>query len=280
MLFPKTTLNCNGQLLSLATPLVMGILNLTPDSFYDGGRLLNESAILRKVEQMLDDGANIVDIGGMSSRPGAKIIDAKEELNRVIKPIQLIVKSFPNVIISIDTVRAEVARAAVQEGASIINDISAGKIDPNFYQTVADLGVPYVLMHMKGIPENMQQETVYEDLNLEILDFFIKEIEKLRLLGIKDIIIDPGFGFGKSIEQNYHLLKNIHIFKILELPILAGISRKSMIYKFLNISPDEALNGTTALNMVALQQGAKILRVHDVKEAVQTVQLFLKLDCD
>jgi len=278
MLFPKITLNCRGTLVSLAHPIVMGILNLTPDSFYDGGKLKGDTSILRQAEKMLKDGAKILDIGGMSSRPGAKIIDTSEELKRTIGPITLITKAFPEAIISIDTVRSIVAKEAVEAGASIVNDISAGKIDADFYQTVADLSVPYVLMHMKGTPEDMQSKTEYEDISLEVLDFFIKEVGKLRELGVKDIILDPGFGFGKTIDHNYQLLNKIHAFRMLDLPILAGISRKSMIYKYLDTTPELALNGTSILNMVALQQGAKILRVHDVKEAVETVKLFLQVE--
>jgi len=278
MLFPKITLNCKGTLLNLANPIVMGILNLTPDSFYDGGKFKGGISILHQAEKMLKEGAKILDIGGMSSRPGAKIIDANEELKRTIKPITLIAKTFPEAIISIDTVRSVVAKEAVGAGASIVNDISAGKIDADFYQTVADLSVPYVLMHMKGTPETMQSQTEYEDISLEVLDFFIKEVGKLRELGIKDIILDPGFGFGKTIDHNYQLLNKIHAFRMLDLPILAGVSRKSMIYKYLETTPDYALNGTSVLNMVALQQGAKILRVHDVKEAVETVKLFEQVE--
>lgn len=278
MLFPKITLNCNGQLLSLETPIVMGILNLTPDSFFDGGQYQNEKQLLNRVEKMLAEGAKIIDIGGMSSRPGAEIIDEAEELKRVIQPIDLIIKKFPQTIISIDTIRSGVAKAAVEAGASIVNDISAGRLDADLYTTVAKLGVPYILMHMKGQPKNMQEQAAYESVNLEVLDFFIEEVGKLRELGIKDIILDPGFGFGKSITHNYELLQKLHTFQILDLPILAGISRKSMIYKLLETTPAEALNGTTALNMVALQQGAKILRVHDVKEAVETIQLYLQLN--
>lgn len=278
MLFPKITLNCKGQLLSLEKPIVMGILNVTPDSFYDGGQYTANSSILQQAEKMLTSGAKIIDIGGMSSRPGAKIIDTPEELKRVIPAIEQIIKAFPDTIISIDTIRSEVAKVAIEAGASIINDISAGKLDTNFYQTVADLDVPYILMHMLGKPENMQDKPVYEDITLTILDFFIKEVGKLRKLGVKDIILDPGFGFGKTIDHNYQLLQKMHTFQILDLPILAGISRKSMIYKLLGTTPQAALNGTTALNMVALQQGAKILRVHDVQEAVETINLYLQLE--
>ncbi len=278
MLFPKITLNCKGQLLSLEKPIVMGILNVTPDSFYDGGQYTANSAILQQAEKMLTAGAKIIDIGGMSSRPGAEIIETEEELRRVIPAIEAIIKLFPDTIISIDTIRSAVAKAAVEAGASMINDISAGKLDDNFYQTVADLNVPYILMHMLGKPKNMQDKPAYEDISLTVLDFFIKEVGKLRELGIKDIILDPGFGFGKTIDHNYQLLNNMHTFQILDLPILAGISRKSMIHKFLAITPQRALNGTTALNMIALQQGAKILRVHDVQEAVETVKLYLQLE--
>lgn len=278
MLFPKMTLNCKGSLLSLENPIVMGIINLTPDSFYDGGKLKGGISILQQAEKMLTDGAKILDIGGMSSRPGAKIIDSEAELKRTIKPISLIAKTFPDAIISIDTVRSIVAKEAIAAGASIVNDISAGKIDADFHETVANLSVPYILMHMKGTPENMQSNVEYEDISLEVLDFFIKEVGKLRELGIKDIILDPGFGFGKTIDHNYQLLNKIHAFKMLDLPILAGISRKSMIYKYLETTAEFALNGTSVLNMVALQQGAKILRVHDVKEAVETVKLYLQVE--
>ena len=278
MLFPKITLNCKGQLVSLEEPIVMGILNITPDSFFDGGQYTKDDSFLQQTEKMLAEGAKIIDIGGMSSRPGAEIIDTSEELDRVIPVIEKITQYFPNTIISIDTIRSVVAKAAVEAGASIINDISAGKLDEDFYQTVANLDVPYILMHMLGKPKNMQDNPTYEDISLTILDFFIKEVGKLRELGIKDIILDPGFGFGKTIDHNYEILNKLHTFQILDLPILAGMSRKSMIYKFLGTSSQTALNGTTALNMVALQQGAKILRVHDVKEAVETIKLHLLLE--
>jgi len=278
MLEPQTTLNCNGQLVDLSQPIVMGIMNITPDSFYDGGKYKEEASILQNVERMLDEGAHIIDVGGMSSRPGAAIISVEEELNRVIPALDTITKEFPNSLISIDTVRSKVAKEAIQHGASIINDISAGQIEEDFYQTVADLEIPYILMHMQGQPKTMQLQPNYEDVTLEVLDFFIQEIGVLRKLGVKDIIVDPGFGFGKSTAHNFELLKKMHIFKMLDVPILAGISRKSMIYKTLSISPEEALNGTTAMNLVALQQGASILRVHDVKEAIQTIKLFQMLN--
>jgi len=278
MLHPNRTLNCKGQLLSLHRPIVMGILNVTPDSFYDGGYHNNISHALSQVEKMLEAGTSIIDIGGMSSRPGAAIISVEEELQRVLPIIEKVIQQFPKCIISIDTVHAKVAKMAVEAGASIINDISAGSLDEALYATVADLKVPYILMHMKGSPKTMQLAPNYNDVKQEVLDFLIQEVGKLKALGVVDIIIDPGFGFGKKLEDNYDLLKNMHIFQILGLPVLAGISRKSMIYKYLDILPQEALNGTTALNMIALQQGASILRVHDVKEAMQSIRLWEMLE--
>ena len=274
MLYPKLTINCRGKLLSLETPIIMGILNVTPDSFYDGGRFIESNAMLQQVEQMLEEGAAIIDIGGMSSRPGAEVIDVEEEKRRVLPVVEVIVKRFPEAILSVDTVRSEIALKSVARGAHIINDISAGSIDPEMYATVAKLGIPYVLMHMQGRPENMQENPSYEDIIQEVLDFFIGEVGKLRELGVKDIIIDPGFGFGKTLENNYHLLANMHIFGILECPVLTGISRKSMIYKLLDTRAAESLNATSALHMIALQQGSKILRVHDVKAAQEVVKLW------
>lgn len=280
MLVQQTTINCGGKILDLSQPKIMGILNVTPDSFYDGGRLENEQAILFQANKMLKEGADILDVGGMSSRPGAEVIEVEEELKRVIPAIEIIIKNFPKAIISVDTVRSEVARQAVAAGAHIINDISAGQIDEAMYETVADLQVPYILMHMQGQPKTMQLNPNYDDIVHDILDFFVGEIEDLRDLGVKDIIIDPGFGFGKTIEHNYEILRKMHTFKMMGVPVLAGLSRKSMIYKVLENTAEEALNGTTALNLVALQQGAKILRVHDVKEAKECVTLFdfLRLD--
>ncbi len=271
-------INCNGQLLDLSTPQVMGILNVTPDSFFDGGRYQNEKNTLSQVEKMLKDGASIIDVGGMSSRPGAEIISESEELKRVLPIIKLITKNFPQTIISIDTIRAKVAKESVEHGASIINDISAGSLDEALFQTVADLGVPYILMHMKGKPKTMQKNVKYDDILLEVTDFLIKKVGELRTLGVKDIILDVGFGFGKTVEHNYQLLKYMHQFQIMDLPILAGVSRKSMICKILDIQPKDALNGTTALNLVALQQGAKLLRVHDVKEATEVIKLWQQLE--
>jgi len=273
-----STLNCKGKLLSLDDPIVMGILNVTPDSFFDGGQYQQVDNILKQTEKMLLEGAEIIDVGGMSSRPGAAIISEEEELKRVVPIIEKISEKFSETIISIDTVRAKVAREAIRAGAAIVNDISAGKIDENLYKTVAELGVPYILMHMQGKPENMQNQPQYTDVVLEVMDFFIAEIAKLRALGIKDIVLDPGFGFGKTVDHNFWLLKKMHVFKTLELPILAGISRKSMICKTLNVHPINALNGTTALHVVALQQGAKILRAHDVKEAVEVIKLHRKIE--
>ena len=265
-------------MLSLEKPIAMGILNITPDSFYDGGLYLDEHSILRQVEKMLAEGADIIDLGGMSSRPGALNISTEEELNRVIPVIDMRCRQFPGIPISIDAIKARVAQESVQAGATIVNDISAGKMDDQMYNTVARLGVPYVLMHMKGQPENMQKKPEYEDVVEEVLDFFISEIGQLRALGVKDIILDPGFGFGKTIMHNYTLLKKLHVFNMLNLPILAGISRKSMIYKVLGTDAQHALNGTSSLHMIALQQGAKILRTHDVKEAVEVIKLWEQLE--
>lgn len=278
MIHPKTTLNCRGRLLSLDKPIVMGILNVTPDSFFDGGKHTQMAHQLRKTEQMLDGGAAIIDVGGMSSRPGAEVISPEEELRRVVPAIEGIIENFPEAIISIDTIRAEVAKAAVGAGASIVNDISAGAFDEALYPTLAELGVPYILMHMKGTPSTMQKSPDYDDVVREVLDFFIREVGKLRSLGVKDIVLDPGFGFGKSVGHNYQLLKKMHVFRMLDLPVLAGVSRKSMICKVLKVNPLGALNGTTALHMVALQQGAKILRAHDVKEAVEVIKLWEQLE--
>ncbi len=277
MIFPQQTIQCKGKLLNLATPQIMGIINMTPDSFYNASRKQNTQAALDTAKKMLHEGATILDIGGMSSRPGAEIISTQQELERVLPVIEAISKHHPDVIISIDTIHAEVAKKAITAGAAMVNDISAGKIDTEMYATVAELGVPYVLMHMRGGPKDMQQLTNYDDITNDILNFLIQEIHTLRTLGIKDIIIDPGFGFGKTIDQNYTLLQQLHIFKILNCPILAGLSRKSMIYKFLNIKPEEALNGTSVLHLAALQQGAKILRVHDVKAANEVVKLWTKV---
>ncbi len=273
---PKT-INCRGKILSFDVPKVMGIINVTPDSFFEGSRFQNFEAIQLKVENMIEEGVDLIDIGGMSSRPGAKIIDENEEFDRVIPVIEKLNLQYPELIISIDTVSAKIAEGAFRVGASIINDISAGKMDERMYTVLSNLKIPYVLMHMQGQPADMQRTPQYENVVQEILDFFILELGKLRALGIKDVIVDPGFGFGKTVEHNYCLLKNMQIFQILDCPVLAGVSRKSMINKVLNINAKEALNGTTALHMVALQQGAQILRTHDVKEAKETIKLWQAL---
>lgn len=267
------TLNCQGRLLVIDSPVVMGIINATPDSFYSGSRKATVDAALSTAEQMLNEGATILDIGGQSTRPSSKKISAEEELQRVIPVIEAISKKFPRSFISIDTYHALVAKHAVDAGAAIVNDISAGSMDAEMLSTVANLKVPFVCMHMKGTPQNMQQNPVYENVTKEVLDFFNERIEACNLAGIKDIIIDPGFGFGKTIEHNFILLKELNIFKQLQKPLLLGISRKSMIYKTLNISAEEALNGSTVLNTIGILNGANILRVHDVKEAVETIKI-------
>ncbi len=266
------TLNCKGRLLVVDKPIVMGILNITPDSFYSGSRI-NENDVLRKTEKMLADGASIIDIGGQSTRPGSEQIGADEELKRIISSIENLAKHFPAAIISVDTYHAKVAKEAVAAGASIINDISGGDLDDEMLSTVAELKVPYICMHMKGNPANMQQHAVYDDVTKEVLDHFIQKNDACKKAGINDVIIDPGFGFAKTISQNFALLKNLSVFKMLERPILIGLSRKSTIYKTLNITPEESLNGSTVLHTISLLNGANILRVHDVKEAVETIRL-------
>ncbi len=270
------TFNCRGRLLIITKPIVMGIINVSPDSFYEQSTVATTSAALQLAEKMLKEGATILDIGGQSTKPGTENIGAKEELARVIPAIEAITKQFPESFISIDTYHAEVAKAAVSAGAVIVNDISAGTLDSSMIDIVASLNVPYVVMHMRGTPTTMQQQNDYDDMLLEILEFFIQKTNECSKAGIKDLIIDPGFGFAKNIEQNFTLLKNMQIFKILQKPLLAGLSRKSTIYKTLGISPEEALNGTTVLNTIALQNGACILRVHDVKEAVEAIELLQK----
>ena len=254
----------------------MGILNVTPDSFFAGSRTFSEKTVLERAEKLLSEGAAILDIGGYSSRPGSTDIPAEEEKNRIVPAIKSLVQEFPEVIISVDTFRADVAEAAINAGAGIINDISGGSIDGRMFATTAALQVPYILMHMRGTPQTMQTLTDYHDLMPELLSYFAQKTNELQRVGVNDIIIDPGFGFAKTVDQNYEVLQNLETLQMLVLPILAGMSRKSMTYKTLGIGPEEALNGTTALNMLALTKGAKILRVHDVKEAVQTVKLYLK----
>ena len=273
------SINCKGQLLNLSRPVVMGILNVTPDSFYDGGKYAEIATILQQAEKMLREGAALLDIGGASSRPGAVEVSEAEEMQRMVPGVEAILKEFPNALISVDSWRSSVARAAVDAGACIVNDISASSLDPKMFETVANLEVPYILMHMQGSPKTMQQNPHYEEVVTDVLDFFIQKTAVLRGLGVKDIVLDPGFGFGKTVEHNYALLKNLHVFQnVLGLPVLAGISRKSMICKPLGIKPAAALNGTTALHMVALQQGANILRAHDVREAVEVVKLWELLE--
>lgn len=268
------TLNCKGHLLAINEPVVMGILNITPDSFYENSRLNNADSLLRKAEQMIADGATILDIGGQSTRPNSERVSEEEELKRVIPAIETIQKNFPGQIISVDTFYSRVAKEAVAAGASIINDVSAGTIDNELLFTVAQLNVPYVLMHMLGNPQTMQQAPEYKNVILEVFDFLSFKIKELHQLGIHDVIIDPGFGFGKTIAHNFELLRNLPVFRLLQLPLLLGISRKATIYKTLGITADESLNGTTALNTIGLMQGAHILRVHDVKEARQSITLW------
>jgi dihydropteroate synthase len=271
------SITCKGQLISLETPIIMGILNLTPDSFYDGGKYRDENAILEQAALMNSEGATIIDLGAYSSRPGADHITEEEELNRLLPIIELLLKRFPKLLLSIDTFRANVARRAINAGAALINDISAGKMDKNMLSTIAELQVPYIMMHMRGTPQTMKTLTHYDNLVKEVLFYFSERVAHARALGINDLIIDPGFGFAKTIEQNFELLHKLELFKILDLPLLAGLSRKSTIYKTLDLEPSEALNGTTVLNTIALMKGASILRVHDVKPARETIKLLNKL---
>jgi dihydropteroate synthase len=272
------TLNCKGRLLVVDKPLVMGIINTTPDSFYEGSRFMGDAGILKQAEKMLAEGADILDIGGQSTRPRSEQVPVEEELQRVIPAIESLHFNFPQAVISIDTYQSKVAAAAVAAGASIINDISAGSLDKAMLTTAGSLQVPYVCMHMKGTPASMQQKPEYESVTREVLDFFIQKIALCKQAGITDIIIDPGFGFGKTIQHNFELLKNLAVFKMLEYPLLLGISRKSTIYKTLGITAEEAMNGTTVLNTVGILNGANILRVHDVKEAREAVLLTASLE--
>ncbi|MFM7015265.1 MAG: dihydropteroate synthase [Bacteroidota bacterium] len=272
------SIKCGNQLISLSHPIVMGIINTTPDSFYDGGKFNEELAFIKRFEQMLNEGAMIIDVGGASSRPGATTLSTHEEISRTIPFIKSALKQFPKAIISIDTYNATVAEEAIYAGASIINDISGGSLDDNMFDTVEKMKVPYVLMHMKGTPDTMKAHCHYENLIAEVYQYFHAKIVELMQRGIQDIILDPGFGFAKNTEQNFALLKNLAFFKNLNLPILAGLSRKSMIYQSLGITANESLNGTTALNMISLLNGSSILRVHDVKEAIQAIQLYSLYD--
>ncbi|MFL0085203.1 dihydropteroate synthase [Tenacibaculum maritimum] len=271
------TINCKGSLIDFSTPRIMGILNITPDSFFDGGKYKNESAILHQTEKMLNDGATFIDIGAYSSRPGAQHITEEEELQRITPVVALLIRKFPEILISIDTFRSKVAYETIHLGASLINDISGGKMDSKMFATIAQLQVPYILMHMQGTPQNMQMNPHYKNITTELISFFATQIFKLRQLQVNDLIIDVGFGFGKTIEHNFDLLKNLALFENLEVPILTGISRKSMLYKTLNTSAKEALNATTCANTIALLNGSSILRVHDVKEAMEVVKIVAKI---
>ena len=270
---PKQSLNIKGKLIDLSRPKVMGILNITPDSFYSNSRTKSIDEALTKAAQFFNEGATFIDIGGYSSRPGAKDISTSEEIDRLVPVVESLVKAFPEAVISIDTFRAKVAEETILAGAHIINDIAAGNMDEQMFETVAKLQVPYMMMHMKGTPQNMQQNPVYNNVLLEVIDYLAKKVAALKALHVHDVIIDPGFGFGKTIEHNYELLNQLEAFKIFKLPILVGFSRKGMIYKTLGTSAAEALNGTSVLNTIALQKGAGILRVHDVREAVECVRL-------
>lgn len=272
------SINCNGTLVDLSAPKVMGILNCTPDSFFDGGKYQNSSAIVNQVEKMLSEGATFIDVGAYSSRPGAKHISEKEELDRILPVIKLLISEFSSVLISVDTFRSHVAEQCIHQGACIINDISAGEMDATMFSTVAKLQVPYIMMHMQGTPQNMQQNPTYTNVVNDLLYYFSGKIAELRKLGVNDIITDVGFGFGKTIEHNYQLLKHLALFKNLETPLLAGLSRKGMLYKPLEITADSALNATTAANTIALLNGASIIRVHDVKEAVEAVKIVALLN--
>ena len=272
------TINCKGQLIDLTTPKVMGILNVTPNSFYDGGMYKSSSEMLTKVGKMLSDGATFIDVGAYSSKPSAEYVSEEEELQRIIPIINLILEYYPEALLSVDTFRSEVAKVCIENGAAIINDISAGNLDDKMLETIAKYNVPYIMMHMRGTPETMQKMTSYEDIVKEILFYFSEKVAKARSFGINDLIVDPGFGFAKTLDQNYEVLQKMELFEILELPLLAGFSRKSMIYDTFQYSSEEALNGTTVLNTVALTKGAKILRVHDVKEAMECITLFNKIN--
>lgn len=270
---PPKTINCNGKIINLSSPLVMAVMNITPDSFYDGGSCRNPMDAIKKAEKYLAEGADILDMGAASSRPGAGIIDPGKEQQRLLPALRAVVKQFPEAVISIDTYHANTAKAAIEAGAHIINDISAGNIDSEMFDTVARLQVPYIMMHMQGRPEDMQQKPVYKHLIKDIAGFFSEKVLQLKGKGVHDIILDPGFGFGKTLEQNYQLLAELEYFRIFELPILVGFSRKSMINKVLKVSPADALNGTTILNTLAIENGADILRVHDVREAREVIKI-------
>ncbi|MDR0228819.1 MAG: dihydropteroate synthase [Flavobacteriaceae bacterium] len=271
------TINCKGELIDLKDPKIMGILNVTPNSFFDGGKYTTDSAFLKQAEKMINDGADFIDIGAYSSKPSAEFVTEEEEILRIVPIVEMLQKEFPKMHLSIDTFRAGVAKATVEAGAALINDIAAGFLDDNMLETVGKLQVPYIMMHMRGTPQTMQSMTAYDDLTKEVKLYFSERVAKARAYKINDIIIDPGFGFAKTLEQNYELMNKMELFSSFDLPILVGISRKSMIYKLLENTPQEALNGTTVLNTIALQKGANILRVHDVKEAVETKKIIKQL---
>ncbi|WP_047416110.1 dihydropteroate synthase [Cellulophaga sp. Hel_I_12] len=267
------TVNCKGNLIDFKNPKIMGVLNSTPDSFYDGGKYMNPEASIAQVAKMINDGATFIDVGAYSSRPGAAHVSLTEELRRIVPIVEVLLKEFPSILLSIDTFRAQVAKECIEAGASLINDISAASLDKNMMQTVAELKVPYIMMHMKGTPQQMQHHTNYEHLLNDVLYYFSEKISKAHAHGINDVIIDPGFGFSKTLEQNYELMQKLDLFKITEKPILVGISRKSMIYKLLKTDAKNALNGTSVLHTIALLKGAHILRVHDVKEAAECIEI-------
>ncbi len=272
------TLNIKGTLIPLEKPIVMGILNITPDSFYAGSRKQSEAEIEKRIQTILEEGGTIIDIGGYSSRPDAIDVSSEEEMKRLQMALEILNKQYPDVIISVDTFRADIARRCIERyGVAIINDISAGELDPNMFETVADLRVPYIMMHMRGTPKTMQQHTNYTNMMSEIIQYFAEKVKRLHLMGANDIILDPGFGFSKTVDQNYELMSNLKEFGLFGLPLLVGISRKSMIYKYLGGTPTESLNGTTVLNTFALLNGADILRVHDVRAAVEAVRITEKL---
>ncbi len=270
-------INCKGRLIDLHHPKVMGILNLTPDSFYDGGKYKSAADILRQVEKMISAGATFIDMGAYSSRPRAMHISQDEELSRLLPVLELVLKEFPDALISIDTFRSHIADIAVQSGACMVNDISGGSMDEDMFATIAKLQVPYILMHMVGTPQTMQQNVQYENLIKDIIFYFSKKVFELRKLGVNDLILDPGFGFSKTLDQNFELLQKLELFSGMNLPLLVGLSRKSMLYKLLDLDADRALNATTSVNTIALMKGASILRVHDVQEAMETVSIFEKI---
>lgn len=270
------SINCKGKLLTFEEPRIMGILNVTPNSFFDGGKYQQVSKALKRAEVMLLEGADLLDIGAYSTQPNAEFVSEEEEINRIVPIVEALSKEFPDAFLSIDTFRSQVALQALDNGAHIINDVSGGKLDSKMFETVANYKAPYVLMHMKGTPQNMQQFTQYEDVVKEMMFYFSEQIAKARAAGISDVIIDPGFGFSKTLDQNFEILSKLELFQHLDVPVLSALSRKSMIYKYLQITPQEALNGSTVLHTLSLIKGAQLLRVHDVKEAKQCIQLFLK----